>query len=363
MKIVEYITVTLYGFVIMFLFTKEQKTVQKVIGLAVLYVLSGLLNLYLSFRLDNDILYMLYPLTVHIPLFLYYVLVIKTPFCQALFALTSAYILTTPRKWICELFIFLFGGSDLAFALTEITVSAVLVPPVAKFTAPVIRRIFKSNRKEADYLCILPFLVYLISYATTVYSDVLFSYPMITIPVLTTVLSIFFIGFEVYFFDYTTEITNARHNSEILKLQLKSVEKLARHMGSGEKYFCENKTVNSFLSMYAAAAESKNILFVCSCNFDASLDDSDILVILTSILDGALCSAEKYIKFEALQMKRQICIMAETDGDGMYDSPALAALSSAVENGKGIISTEKKKYKIQISITKGDRDDEKDKFY
>lgn len=354
MDILNFITVTLYGNIIMLLFTDKTKNKLQICGIFTLYLLCGLINLLLHQSLSNHLLYMLYPFTVHLPLLLYYIYVMKTPFSQAVFALTAAYILTTPRKWICIFTAHLLGGSIVANAASEILLTALLLFLIAKFIAPVVTKIFASDKKEANYLCLMPAAVYVITYATTVYSDLLFQYPMVTIPVLTSVLSIFFIGFEVYFFDYAHEKADSRHSKELLELQLCSVERLAGYVDGAENYFCENKTVNAFLSMYQAATEKKGVLFVCSCNLPSAINTFEILAVITSMLDDAINTAKQYIKLEALQKKNQISIMVQTDGASTYKQSALKTLRSFVEKNNGIVDTDKNHYKIQISIKKGE---------
>ena len=352
MDVINFITVTLYGNILMLLFTKEKKNRLQIFGIIAIYIISGLSNFFLWKNLGRDGIYMLYPFTVHLPLLIYYIFVVKTSVCEAVFALTAAYMLTTPRKWLCIFFAYLLGGGTVANAVSEVAISAALVLLIAKFAAPIVVKIFKSNRKEANYLCFPPAAAYIITYATTVYSDILFSCPSVSIPVLTTVLSVFFIGFEVCFFNYSSDRTNKRHNKEMLDLQLRFIEKLAMHMDAGEIRFCENKTLNAFLAMYKAAAQRKNICFVCVCNLPEDINVCDILVALTGMMDDALLNAEKYIRLEIMQKNGQICIMIKSDGPGVYDGTMLATLHSVIAKNKGIIYTSESEYKIQLSVKK-----------
>ena len=354
LDVLNFVTVTLYGCIIMILFMNETENKLHICGLFAICLLGGILNLVLRQKFSNGILYMTYPLTVHLPLLLYFIFVMKNSVYGAIFALTAAYMLTTPRKWLCILVTHLLGGGALAEAAAEIGVSVVLLLLIAKFMSKIVRKIFAGGPKEAKYLCILPAAVYVITYATTVYSDFLMSRPNITIPVLTTALSVFFIGFEIYFFDYVFERVNVRHSKQLADLQLRSVERLAECIGGGETYFCENKTVNGFLSMYKSAAAAKNIFFVCNCNLPENINTFDVLVIIASVLDDALNTAKQYIRFEAVRNKNQISIKAETDGKGIYDNAMLATLDSSVKKNNGMIYTDKENYKIQISIKKGE---------
>ena len=234
LDVLNFVTVTLYGCIIMILFMNETENKLHICGLFAICLLGGILNLVLRQKFSNGILYMTYPLTVHLPLLLYFIFVMKNSVYGAIFALTAAYTLTTPRKWLCILVTHLLGGGALAEAAAEIGVSVVLLLLIAKFMSKIVRKIFAGGPKEAKYLCILPAAVYVITYATTVYSDFLMSRPNITIPVLTTALSVFFIGFEIYFFDYAFERVNIRHSKQLADLQLRSVERLAECIGGGE---------------------------------------------------------------------------------------------------------------------------------
>ena len=351
LDVLNYIIVTLDGNIITLLLTPKKKTAPQLAGLAGVFVFSGLLNLLLWKVLDVGVLYMLYPLTVHMPLLLYYIFAVRTPVYKAVFAITAAYMLTTPRKWLCVLILFWIGGGVARTVLTEVLVSAVLIILTAKFLAPVVMRIFEADNRETNLFCLLPAAVYTITYATTVYSDFLYSYPMITIPVLTTALSVFFISFVIYFFDYTNTKTNSRHSRELVELQLRSVEKLAEHTNIAETYFCGNKTINAFLSVYKANADANGILFRCDCNLTDGLQNVfEVLVIVSAILDDALGKAKKYVRFEAVQKNKQVCIMAETDGASDYDKTMLAILKSVADKYRGVLYTYEDSYKIQMSI-------------
>lgn len=221
-----YIIVTVFGNIVTALFTKEKKSAKTIVHLILLFALCGVENLILQQRLSTDLIYILYPLTVHLPLILYYIFVLKTPVCQAIFAVTGAYMLTTPRKWICLFFKNMINGGAAADILIQICVSAGLIFVVYKSVSPVVIKIFSFGKQEVNYLCVMPLTAYIITYATTVYSDVLFKYPSITIPLLTTVMSVSFIGFEVYFFNYSVEKSNLQHAQELFKMQINSAKKL-----------------------------------------------------------------------------------------------------------------------------------------
>lgn len=350
MNIINYITVTLYGIILTALFIKEKKTKLHIIGLSLVYIISGIVNLFLYTYCGKNTVYILYPLTVHIPLLIYCIALIKTPPYEALFALGAAYTLTTPRKWIAEAIMYSTGHKILTEAAVQITVSAILVLLTARFLSPVVNKIFSSNNKEVKYICIPPLVLYVISYATTVYSDLWFKYPNFSIPFLTTVISVLFIIFEVYFFNCITQNINTRHNKEILELQIRFAQRLSQHINNGENYFCRNKTLNAFLSMYKTYSNAKNIYFICDSNLNDELNCFDILAIITSMLDDALANAKTYIKFKALQNGGQICIMSQTDGKAVYDNVMLSALKSAVLKKKGIIECAKDQYKIQMAL-------------
>lgn len=350
MSIINYIIVTLYGFILMALFIKEPKNKFCIMGFTAFYIISGIINLFLYIYLGAKAVYMLYPLTVHIPLLICCIAIIKTPPYEALFALGAAYTLTTPRKWIAEAIMYSVWHKILTEAAVQITVSAALILLTAKFLSPAANKIFSSNNKEVKYICIPPMVLYVISYATTVYSDLWFKYPNFSIPFLTTVISVLFIIFEVYFFNCITQNINIRHNKEILELQIRSVQRLSQHITDGKNYFCRNKTLNAFFSMYKAYSNAKNIYFVCDSNLNDEPNCFDILAIITSMLDDALANAKTYIKFKALQNGGQICIMSQTDGNAVYDNVMLSALKSAVLKKRGIIECAKDQYKIQIAL-------------
>ena len=344
-----YIIVTVFGNIVTALFTKEKKSAKTIVHLILLFALCGIENLILQQRLSTDLIYMLYPLTVYLPLILYYIFVLKTPVCQAIFAVTGAYMLTTPRKWICLFFKNMINGGAAADILIQICVSAGLIFVVYKFVSPVVIKIFSFGKQEANYLCVMPLTAYIITYATTVYSDVLFKYPSITIPLLTTVMSVSFIGFEVYFFNYSAKKSNLQHAQELFKMQINSAKKLFLSKEE-ENFFCKNQAANSLLSMYKYAAKEKNILFACSCKLPEDTDSAEVFAILSYILNSALNSAKSYIKLEILKIKNQIFIKVQTDGDASYETSFLNTLQLACSKSGGMLYTNNKQYDIQVAI-------------
>ncbi len=351
MDIFNYIVVTLYGYIITLLFTKETKALRHAIGLCALFCASGIINLALYKSVSAQTLYMLYPLTVHLPLFIYFMLFLKSSFYETLFALTTAYMLTEPRKQLCELLSYALGGNTLAIVFSEIFVSAVLLFLIKKFLSPIVIRIFKSEKKEANYLCIIPTAIYLITYALTVYSDFLYRFPVITIPVLTSVLSVLFICFLLFFFEYICFNEDIRHGRELLNLQLMSAKKLIDYMDKSGTSLCQNKTVNAFLCMYQKEAKQKNIDFVCFSNLnETSGDISETAVIITSMLDDAMERANSRIEFEISQKNGQLCAMALSDAKGIYSPSMLGVLNSIAKKYGGMLYTDETSYKVQISV-------------
>ena len=73
MEVLNFVTVTLYGNVIMYLFTEEEKDRMRLLGFAALYLFCEALNLFLHRHFSEELLYMLYPFTVHLPLSVFFI--------------------------------------------------------------------------------------------------------------------------------------------------------------------------------------------------------------------------------------------------------------------------------------------------
>ena len=165
----------------------------------------------------------------------------------------------------------MINGGAATDILIQICVSAGLIFVVYKSVSPVVIKIFSFGKQEANYLCVMPLTAYIITYATTVYSDVLFKYPSITIPLLTTVMSVSFIGFEVYFFNYSAEKSNLQHAQELFKMQINSAKKL--FLSKAEEkirpqirfYRCINMPQRKKTFFSHAAANSRRIQIPPKC--------------------------------------------------------------------------------------------------
>ncbi len=84
MSIINYIIVTLYGFILTALFIKEPKNKFCIMEFTAFYIISGIINLFLYIYLGAKAVFLLYPLTVHIPLPICCIAIIKTPPYEAL---------------------------------------------------------------------------------------------------------------------------------------------------------------------------------------------------------------------------------------------------------------------------------------
>lgn len=360
--VVNFIVVTLYGSIITLLFAKNKCGISELCGMIAVFVFGGLLNLGLSVfaKLGNDVLYMVYPLTVHLPLLLFCVFVLKVRFCRALFAADNGIHSHDAEKVASSFFsnsCFHFYSAEarltqicLYLRQQDIISSAVILAVTVKFAVPSVRRDFRLKGERTDLLCILPAAVYVVIYATTVYSDFLYGRPEITMPILTTLLSMFFIAFTIFVFDLVSGKRELRHSEELLEMQHRAVSKLSHFIGGDERWYCKNTLINDYLSMYDAAAKSAGILFVCNCNFSEDTETDASLVIITSILDDVLGKAKKHIKLEALRKRNRIDIMVEADCGADYGASLLPTLGGAVRKNNGIIFSDENIYKIQISI-------------
>ncbi|MEG2669899.1 MAG: hypothetical protein RR957_05485, partial [Oscillospiraceae bacterium] len=111
LNVIHYLSVTFFGMVLVIWFCNIKITIRTLAEFMGLGILGGLINLYVSIKLEGEAVYLFYPLTIHLPLLVFCMIRQKRFVWQSVFAITMAYMLTTPRKWLFEFLAHLCGGT------------------------------------------------------------------------------------------------------------------------------------------------------------------------------------------------------------------------------------------------------------
>ena len=162
----------------------------------------------------------IYPLIVHLPLTLILILVLKKPVGEAIVCTCTAYLCCQLPRWV-NIFLAGVSGSTL---LGEIGYTIVIVPIYL-----LLRRYFVGAAHDAmtcspSALVLfgsLPVAYYLFDYATTIYSDILYTGAYALAEFLPTALIVFYVAFLTAYHVQTQNRTQAEMQRSMLESELK----------------------------------------------------------------------------------------------------------------------------------------------
>ena len=279
----------------------------------------------------------LYPLISHLPLFLMLVFRFKRPWDVALTSILTAYFCCQLPQWIGTVTLHLFG-TRLAYALGYILSLVPLYVLLRRYFTKEVNRAMAYSKRSLLLFGGLPLFYYIFDYATTVYTDALYTGVRMVIEFLPAAMALFYVAFvSVYHQEVqrrsrlemdnailTAQSVRAKH--EIFALQqVQQQTSIYRHdmrhhlsllngyLEAGEisragEYirqtqtdidkivpvrYCENNTVNLILASFAMKAKQQGVDFSAEVNIPATLplSDTELCALLSNGLENAVCAA------------------------------------------------------------------------
>lgn len=204
------------------------------------YLLLLVLQVIVFFVLGENALFKLYPLVIHLPLFLILVLHHKIPVLMSMISVLSAYLFCIPRKW-CGTLVASFFADSIAVSLTvQIAVTIPLLLLTASAMSPKIREIHYESRQVQLFFVVTSTMYYIYDYMITVYSDLMYRGSAAMAEWMSTLIVI------IYFFFYIRYIEIASRQSQL------QLEKLAFEVSANqaEKEILKYREAQEKLSVY-----------------------------------------------------------------------------------------------------------------
>ena len=279
----------------------------------------------------------IYPLIVHLPLVLILVLALKKPWGIAIVSTATAYLCCQPPRW----------GSMAVEALTHSAVAGNLVYIVLLsgsfylFRRYFVAAAYGAMTSSPTALLLfgsLPCSYYIFDYATTIYSDALYSGIQALNEFLPTVLVVFYVLFLPAFHVQSQKRSSAEMQRSLLEVELKQSQQemdslrqsemqtavyqhdMRHHLNmisgllasgspqQAQEYiqkvqsdveaitsrrFCENETVNLLCSSFVQKAEKSGVTLNVDARVPAHLpiSDTELCSLLSNALENALRAA------------------------------------------------------------------------
>ncbi len=255
-----------------------------------------------ALTLGTDKTMQLYPLIVHLPLVLILTLALKKPLGVAVVSTCTAYLCCQPLRWGKNA-VEALTGSMLAADIAYIVLLVGVFWLCERFLVKAAYATMTYSRWSLLLFGSLPVTYYIFDYATTVYSNALYSNVLIISEFLPTVLVTFYILFlPAFYLETQTAVYqhDMRHHLNMLDGLLS-----AGKPGQAQEYikgvqadieaitprrFCENQLVNLLCSSYTDKAQRQGAVLTVEARLPDALtiSDTELCSLLSNGLENAL---------------------------------------------------------------------------
>lgn len=339
LALIHHITTMLFGIFLSAFFLGAKQDRKNILLLLSTGAVSGLLYYPVILALGASWADPIYPLLVHLPLFLLLVFYYKYRWLPALVSILTAYLCCQFSNWagilafsICEL--------DWVYYLTRILTTCAVFSLLSRHLCQTTALLLSKSDRDLYILGAMPLVYYLFDYVTTKFSTLLYSGSKVVVEFLAFSMCLSYVIFLlVYFQEYElknraeqygqltamqlsslrSEIEQARISERRLRIlrhdtrhHLSAIESLIRqqHPEKALDYireinqhyddtvlhsFCSNELLNSVLSIYSARFAEQDITFDAEIEAPEKLPCSEMTfcAILSNILENAMHAVQK----------------------------------------------------------------------
>lgn len=354
----NYSFVLAFGIVISCLFAGVEITKRNICSALALFVIVCDLQTLLYMLFGLRVVEMLYPLISHVPMLLFLVYYFNRPFSTSCAAILSAYLFTTPRKFLGQLCASVFNDSEIVLYLAQIIFTIPLIYFIYKFVVPSIKGVFEIKGIMPLIFSGFLFLSYIFSYATTVYSDLLYTRNKLAVEFLTTTFVSAIFLFSVLYVKETEKRLRSEHNYNLMLIKSQQAEISLNSMKESQKLtaeyrhdlrhhihyiktclsnnkvaeanayidnlyksfnkikietFCQNSDANLVLSYFVSLARAAKIDVRVDTGIPKNLplSSTDICIVLSNLLENAIKAC---IKLENPADRKLVISASAKDG-------------------------------------------------
>lgn len=334
LNLVNYVFVLIFGIVVSFYFAditwedNKKLFIYTLIGFAMLQAICYVI-------LGERILYKSYPFIIHIPLILVIRFICHKSTYISSIAVMSAYLMCTPRKWFGTAAAYIFKDIPMISDIVTIIVTVPLIFVVIKYISPYIIRLENESKTIISIFFLLPLTYYILEYAFTVYTDLLYRGEAVIIEFMDSFIVILYFILSTVILALLNKKNTAERENIILSAAAAQAEKeiaqlsdyqkqaaiyrhdLRHHMNfiqsclNDSRYtqaqdyireictsldnsritrYCDNEAVNLILSSYIGKANEYNITTQISVSA-ANLSDyksTDLCSLFANALENAI---------------------------------------------------------------------------
>lgn len=333
------ITTMLFGIFLSAFFLGVKKDKKNVWKLLLLAVISGGLYMVCVSLLGPEMVDQIYPLIVHVPLLLMLVFYYKFRLLPSLSSIFTAYLCCQCSNWI-GLFVLSITGKEWCYYACRIVVTLVVFWVLCHYVCQTTTMLFAKTDRELLIIGSLPLVYYIFDYATTKFSNLLYTGNRAVPEFLGFAICLSYLFFLlIYFREYEMK-SKAEQYNELIRMQMNSFQaemdntrksekkmSILRHdtrhhmavlrtllqQGDCEKAleylnevsqtyddtvikaYCRNEMVNSVLSTYNTRFEEQKIPWEAQVTIGEKLPCSEMMfcAILSNVLENAMHAVQE----------------------------------------------------------------------
>ncbi len=334
LNLINYVFVLIFGIVVSFYFAditwedNKKLYIYTLIGFAMLQAVCYAI-------LGERMLYKSYPFIIHIPLILVIRFICHKNIYISSIAVLSAYLMCTPRKWFGTAVACIFKNIPMISDIATIVITVPLIYIVIKYLSPYIVRLKNESKTIISIFFLLPLTYYILEYAFTVYTDLLYRGEAVVIEFMDSFIVILYFILSIVTLTLSNRKNDAERENIILSAAAtqtkKEIEQLSDYQKQAAIYrhdlrhhmnfilsclndnnyaqarsyileictslenskitrYCENEAVNLILSSYIDRAKEYNIttqVSVTAANF-AEYKPTDLCSLFANALENAI---------------------------------------------------------------------------
>lgn len=294
LNLINYIFVLIFGIIVSFYFADIRlednhklfiyTTLTFALFQAVCYLLLG-----------QNMLYKSYPFLIYIPLILVIRFVCHKNIYISSIAVLSAYLMCTPRKWFGTAAAYIFKDIPMISDIVTIIITIPLIFIVIKYISPYIIRLKNESKTIISMFFLLPLTYYILEYAFTVYTDLLYRGEAVVIEFMDSFIVILYFILSTVILALLNKKNTAERENIILLAAAAQAQDYIREIctslnNSQITRYCANEAVNLILSSYIAKADKYNIttqVSVTAANL-ADYKPTDLCSLFANALENAI---------------------------------------------------------------------------
>ena len=391
LSLINYAIVTVYGLLLSIAFSGGFKTNrQKVLSIGMTLFFIALQSPF-RFLMGVEFTKKIYPLLVHMPLVLILVFILKKKVGVAIVSICTAYSCCQFPRWV-SMAVLSVTSSPLA---AEISYTVSIVPIfifLYRYFAKFVYTAMTYSARSLFLFGALPIAYYIFDYATTIYTNLLYSGGYVINEALPTVCILFYVGFISLYHAEVQNRSRIEFEKSALSLELRQAETeiaamkmiqdqnavfrhdLRHHLNlicaylesddvkSAAEYirqiqadtgkitpifYTENNIVNAALSYFELKAKEMGAVLKCSANIpsELSIPDTDLCAVLSNALENAITAAagcdnssSKEVNAVLTVKKNKLLISVSNPYSGTIESDGETPVNRAKGHGFGVKS-------------------------